>query len=217
MKLENFRNNGTNVIELNLSCPNLNSSQIVANKSGEVLKIISYIKNEFAKKNIKNNILIAKLAGSDMALLNSSKQAQEAEIDAITILPILYATGFYTGLIKQSQSLPMGMPLLGNIQGTIYGGGLGPITRQLVINLKKNISVSIIASGGCLGGMNSLILEKTDGFIQTMLTGAIATEIVTPFYPFTQEKILEIDCVVNNYSRILSKNKGYNVKLQNLS
>jgi len=83
--------------------------------------------------------------------------------------------------------------------------------------LRKNISVPIIASGGCLGGMNSSILEKTDGFIQTMLTGAIAIEIVTPFYPFTQEKILEIDHVVNNYSHILTKNKEYNVKLQNLS
>ncbi len=197
--------NGVNIIELNLSCPNLNTSTIVADKQGMVYRIINQIKNEFSKKNYSCT-LIAKLAGDDNALLNSAKQAEDSEIDAITILPLLRATSFYTGLIKQHQPMAIGDPLLGNIHGTIYGSGFGPITRQYLLNLKAYIKTPIIASGGCLGGFNSTIIEKTDGLVQTMFAGAIATEVVTPFYPFNQEKLQEIDEILNQYNQFVTNN-----------
>ena len=204
--------NGVTVIELNLSCPNLNSATIVADKNGMVYKIISYMKNEFYKRNY-NCTLIAKLAGDVNSLLNSSIQAEEAGIDFITILPLLRSTGFYTGLINSDTSLEIGDPLLGNKHGTIYGGGFGPITRQYLINLKRKIKTPIIASGGCLGGFNSSIIEKADGLIQTMFAGAIATEVVTPFYPFDQEKLLEIDKVMIEYQKFINNNS---VKFQQI-
>ena len=94
--------------------------------------------------------------------------------------------------------------MLGNTHGTIYGAGFGPITRQYLINLKKNISTPIIASGGCMGGFNSSIIEKVDGLVQTLFYGAIATEVVTPFYPFNQEKLLEIDQVLLQYKNYIN-------------
>ena len=198
--------NGVNVIELNLSCPNLNTINIVADKHGMVFKIINHMKNEFNKRNYTCT-LIAKLAGDDTALLNSSMQAEAAGIDIITILPLLRSTGFYTGLINHNYSLQIGDPLLGNIHGTIYGGGFGPITRQYLINLKQKIKIPIIASGGCLGGFKSSIVEKTDGLLQTLFAGAVATEVVAPFYPFNEERLQEIDMVLNEYQKYINKNQ----------
>jgi hypothetical protein len=171
-----------------------------------------FLSNQFNKRNY-NCTLIAKLAGDDNSLLNSSLQAEEAGIDIITILPLLRSTGFYTGLIYHDASLKIGEPLLGNTHGTIYGAGFGAITRQYLINLKKKIKIPIIASGGCLCGFNSSIIEKTDGLIQTMFAGAIATEVVTPFYPFDQEKLLEIDKILIEYQKYINNNS---VKFQQL-
>ena len=64
-----------------------------------------------------------------------------------------------------------------------------------------------------MGGFNSSIIEKADGLIQTMFAGAIATEVVTPFYPFDQEKLLEIDKVMIEYQKFINNNS---VKFQQI-
>lgn len=195
---------GSSVIEFNLSCPNLNKHDIVANQPGMIELILHHIKNEFEKRNLTNYFLIAKLAGNDASLVNIAKQAQLAGADAITVLPLLRATGFYTGLIKNQLEQQIQEPLLGNIHGTVYGEGLGPLTRQLVVDLKEIIDIPIIASGGCLGGVNSSILEKTDGLIQTMMAGANAIEVVSSFYPFSIDKLMEVDVILDKYKNYIN-------------
>lgn len=112
-----------------------------------ISKVISFIKNEFEKRNYIDAFIIAKIAGNDKSLIQLALQAQNAGADAITILLLLRATSYYTGLVSQ-QSIKIGTPLLGNIHGTVYGAGLGPLTRQLIINLRENIHIPLIASGG---------------------------------------------------------------------
>lgn len=196
---------GSKVIELNLSCPNLGTNGIVADRLEKVRLIISHLKNEFEKRNYKNYFLIAKLAGNDSSLFKVAKEAETAGIDAITILPLLRAVAFYTGLIEtEKSSYKSGEYLLGNKDGTVYGEGLGPLTRYLVMELRKHIHIPIIASGGCLGGYYSSIFEKADGLIQTIMAGAHAVTVVSPFYPFNQEKLLEIDLVLDEYHNYYS-------------
>ncbi len=195
--------NGITSIELNLSCPNLNKHEIIANNAQSVYEIIHSIKQAFARKGYNLYTLIAKLAGSEETISQSALAAVEAGIDAITILPLLRATAFYTGLTSANiNHKKIGTPLLGNIHGTTYGSGLGPITRQLTINLSKIIKVPIIASGGCLCGMNNTIIEKTDGLIQTLLSGAQFTAAVSSFFPFTPDKLEEIDLIIDYYNTL---------------
>lgn len=200
--------NGITIFELNLSCPNLNTHQLVSHQESMVYKIIAHIKNNLVQKNIKDYKIIAKLAGNIEELSITAKQAEAAGADIITILPVLRATGFYTGLIDYPQAnLAIGDYLLGNTHGTTYGSALGPITRYLVMKLKTEINLPIIASGGCLCGINNSITEKTDGLIQTIMSGASAVAAVSPFYPFSSKKLQEINMIIESYKNYLKLNR----------
>lgn len=74
------------------------------------------------------------------------------------------------------------------------------------MNLAKIIKIPLIASGGCLCGINNSILEKSDGLIQTMLSGAKLVAAVSAFYPFNREKLLEIDNILQRYEEFMAKN-----------
>lgn len=74
------------------------------------------------------------------------------------------------------------------------------------MNLAKIIKIPLIASGGCLCGINNSILEKSDGLIQTMLSGAKLVAAVSAFYPFNREKLLEIDNILQLYEEFIAKN-----------
>lgn len=206
---------GSKIVELNLSCPNLNTHNVVAEGGEKIFKIIEYLRNEYEKKGIKGYSIIAKLAGSDQNILDLAKHAQRGGAGAITVLPLLRAIGFHSGVFA-AKEVAIGTPLLGNKIGSIHGAGLGPVTMNLLAQLRAGVDIPLIASGGCIGGCYSTIEEQLDGLIQAIMVGAVAVEAVTPFYPLTTDKLAKIESLYGAYQEFLNEHNLTAIELRNL-
>ncbi len=158
---------GAIAVELNLSCPNLNED-IPAQHPEQVFEEVK------KAKSLCNIPVIVKLTGWKCDLTKTAQAAQDAGADAIVVSNLFPGTGFYTGLVKQDYSYKIGEPLVGRGYGAYTGKAFLSGVLLMIQQLRKEIKIPIIATGGCCTDLDSMI--------QTFMSGADAIETVTPLY-----------------------------------
>jgi len=141
-------------IELNLSCPHAEISQIAHSPD------LTY---EFVKsaKEVSNVPIFAKLTPNASDYVSVGKAAQEAGADAIVAINTVRAMRID---IQQQR------PILGNSVGGLSGPSIFPIAVRCVFDLHRALSIPIIGVGG---------VSSWEDAVELHLAGANAIQIGT--------------------------------------
>jgi len=156
-------------IELNLSCPNIETDSIFATDERLMAEIIEACRRSTGKP------LIAKLSPSVPDIAPFARSAEEAGSDALCV------ANTFTGMAIDPVRLT---PVLGNTRGGVTGPGLLPIILHLVWSAARASSLPVIASGGVFTGADAM---------QYLLAGASAVQIGTASFrePLAMRRILK--------------------------
>lgn len=155
-------------IELNLSCPNIETDSIFATDEALMAEIIAACRQSTGKP------LIAKLSPSVPDIAPFARAAERAGSDALCV------ANTFTGMAIDPVRL---RPVLGNVRGGVTGPGLLPIILHLVWTAARASALPVIASGGVYSGADAL---------QYLLAGACAVQIGTASFrePLAMRRIL---------------------------
>lgn len=154
-------------IELNVSCPNLKSKQII----GADLSDLALITSQVCK--LANYPVFVKLTPS------VSKITQFAKVAAENGASGLVMCNTFHGLVIDELS---GKPLVGNKIGGYSGSGIKPIVLNYIYQVYQVVDIPIIASGG---------VSSAQDVIDYLSAGASAVQIGTANY-FNKRACLDI-------------------------
>jgi len=171
---------GPSALELNLSCPHAEISQI--SHSPEVTS--TYVK---AVKDAVNLPVFAKLTPNATDYVSVGKAAEKAGADAIVAINTIRAMQID---IHQQR------PVLGNLTGGLSGPPIFPIAVRCVYDLYNALSIPIIGVGG---------VSTWEDAVEMHLAGASAIQIGTA----VMENI-EVFSKIKKGVHVYLKEKGYN-------
>ena len=144
---------GFQAIELNLSCPNIESGALFSHSANLTAAAVAAVK--------ANNSLpvLVKLAPNVPDITEIALAAVDAGADALTISNTLPAMKI---------DIKTRRPVLGNVTGGLSGEGLRPVSLALVYRAAQAVDVPIIGVGGIFTGEDAL---------EYILAGATAVQI----------------------------------------
>ena len=144
---------GFQALELNLSCPNIESGAMFSHSANLTSAAVAAVK--------ANNDLpvLVKLAPNVPDITEIALAAVDAGADALTISNTLPAMKIDTNTRR---------PVLGAITGGLSGEGLRPVSLALVYRAAKVVDVPIIGVGGIFTGEHAM---------EYILAGATAVQI----------------------------------------
>lgn len=142
-------------IELNLSCPNIETDSIFATDVRAMAEIIEACRKRTTKP------LISKLSPNVSDIVPFVKAAEATGSDAVCI------ANTFTGMAIDIRNR---RPVIGNLRGGVTGPGLLPVILYHVWNAAEHSDLPIIASGG---------IFRTEDAIQYLLAGACAVQVGT--------------------------------------
>jgi len=148
--------NGVDMIELNISCPNVKAGGMsfgVCPKSVE--KIVSAVR-PYAKKP-----LIIKLTPNVANIAENAKSAESAGADAVSLINTL------AGMAVDYKTRK---PILARGFGGLSGPAVKPIALKMVHDCHKAVKIPIIGMGG---------ITSAEDIIEFMLCGAFAVQVGT--------------------------------------
>jgi dihydroorotate dehydrogenase (NAD+) catalytic subunit len=128
-------------IELNVSCPNVESGLIVGEQPGETLALCK------ALRPLTDKPLIVKLTPNTSDPAAIAAAAQEGGADAVSLINTLRATGFGRG---------SGEPWLGAGSGGLSGPAVRPIALDQVRRVAAEVSIPVIGMGGIESGADAV-------------------------------------------------------------
>lgn len=163
--------------EINVSCPNVKKGGIEFSSDKKLFtELINKIRNKTDK------LLIVKLSPSAGSIIDFARIAEKNFMDAVTV-----ANTFKSAWIDINKREL-------KIKGGLSGPAIFPIILNIIMEIRKVLTIPIIASGG---------IFNSDTAIQYLLAGATALQIGT--YNFIDPMIsLKIIDDIRNY---LNKNK----------
>ena len=144
-------------IELNVSCPNVKAGGMVFGKDMKTLfSLVAQIKKETPLPP-----LWVKLTPNVTDILDFARVVEDAGADAVTI------ANSYTGIAVDVDHERL---TLGNLTGGLTGPAIKPLSQYAVWRVASQISLPVIASGGCSSARDVL---------EYLLIGAQAVQIGT--------------------------------------
>ena len=144
------------IIEVNLSCPNLDKNSVIPAQSASLtFDILTQIRHHFS------GLMIAKLAPNVTDLTEIARAAQRAGAHALTI------ANSYPALAIDALHQQF---LLGHRTGGLSGPAIKPLTQKLVWEVAKQVNLPIIGVGGIQSGLD---------VAEYLLCGAIAVQLGT--------------------------------------
>ncbi len=165
---KDYEKAGVIAIELNLSCPHMPKGLVEKDQENWMVTAIKETK-KYCKLPV-----FAKLTAWNRNLVKDAKDAQEAGADAVVVSNLFPGTGYFTGLVEQETEYKIGDCLLGHGFGAYTGGNFLSGVLLMIKQLKNELNIPIIATGGCC--------QSVDSLAQSFLAGAAAFETVTPLY-----------------------------------
>lgn len=129
------------LIELNLSCPNLKHTKLIAQDPAATHEVVAALKKISAKP------LIAKLSPNVTDIAAVAFAAQEAGADAVSLVNTFSA---------MAVDVHRRRPVLGNVTGGLSGPAIKPIALKMVYDVKKRVTIPIIAMGGIMTAEDAL-------------------------------------------------------------
>ncbi len=146
-------------IELNLSCPNVKKG---GTAFGTDPKSVYKLVNSTRKATSLD--IWAKLPPDPFHIVEIAKAAEEGGADALTLSNTLPAMAVDVEAMK---------PLLGGVTGGISGKAVREIGLRIVYEVKKAVSVPLIASGG---------ISSTEDALAFIMVGASALQLGTALF-----------------------------------
>jgi dihydroorotate dehydrogenase (NAD+) catalytic subunit len=168
--IEKINNTNVQIIELNISCPNVKAG-------GMAYGIKSEVAYEFVKeiKKIARKPLMVKLSPNAENIVEMALRCEEAGADSISLINTL--KGFAIDVYKRK-------PIFENVYAGLSGPAVKPIALRMVHEVAKAVEIPIIGLGGISSGIDA---------IEFMMAGASAIQIGTVNFsnPLAGKEIIE--------------------------
>lgn len=181
---EKISDTSVDMIELNISCPNVKAGGVAFGISYDSVYEITKSVKKYSKKP-----LIVKLTPNTSNITNTAKAAEDGGADCISLINTI------TGMAVDIKSR---RPVLANITGGLSGPAIKPVALRMVYQAYKAVSIPIIGIGGII---------TAEDVIEFMLCGATAVQIGTAnlINPYA---MIEMIKGLENY---LKENKIYDI------
>ena len=158
------------MIELNISCPNVKEGGISFGREAEtVRKITEQVKNHCLLP------LVVKLSPNVASIADVAKGAEDGGADAISLINTL------TGMAINAKTR---RPILANVTGGLSGPCIKPVALRMVYEAAKAVKIPVIGMGGIMTGEDAA---------EFMIAGASAVQVGTANIsdPFACKRIIE--------------------------
>lgn len=146
---------GIDGIEINISCPNMRTSELIAQSEGLTADVVETVKSATKKT------VITKLSPNVTNIVSIAKAAESAGSDAVSLINTITA---------MAVDIKTGESGLGNITGGLSGPAIKPIALHMVWKVYHGIRIPIMGMGG--------IMDWRDA-IEFILCGAKALMVGT--------------------------------------
>jgi len=178
------------MVELNISCPNVKEGGIAFGVIAESAEMITK-----AVRAKLHKPLIVKLSPNVTDITEIARAVESGGADAVSLINTLL--GMKIDINKRK-------PILANITGGLSGPAVFPIAVRMVWQVKKAIKLPIIGMGGVTTG---------DDAVEIMLAGADAVAVGTaafcnPYAPIDIRDGIEQYCIKNNIAKVTELTGG---------
>lgn len=154
MGIEKLNNTEVDIIELNISCPNVKHGGMAFGiKSDVAYKVVSEVKS------ICNKPLMVKLSPNAEDIIDMAYKCCEAGADSISMVNTFKAMAID---IKNRK------PVFNNISAGLSGPAIKPIALRMVYEVCKHIDVPVVGIGG---------ISSTEDAIEFIMAGAHAVQV----------------------------------------
>ncbi|MEE0930252.1 MAG: dihydroorotate dehydrogenase [Acutalibacteraceae bacterium] len=172
---EKLSDTDVDMIELNISCPNVKSGGVQFGTSCESVGAITKAVRQYCKKP-----LIIKLSPNVMDIVSIAQAAEAEGADAISMINTL------TGM---RIDINTGKPIIRNNTGGLSGPAVFPVAVRMVYQVAQAVNIPIIGMGG---------ISTWQDAVEMMIAGATALQIGTVLFkdPYAPVKINE---GINNF------------------
>ena len=168
--VEKLRGTDIDMIELNISCPNVKSGGMAFGiKSDVAYEVVSKIKA------IADKPIMVKLSPNAEDIVDMAIQCEKAGADSVSLINTL--KGLAIDPYKRK-------PVFDNIYAGVSGPAVKPIALRMVHEVSKAVSIPVIGLGGIVSGVDA---------IEFMMAGASAIQIGTVnfFNPNAGKEVIE--------------------------
>ena len=168
--IEMLRGTDIQMIELNISCPNVKSGGMAFGiKSNVAYEVVSKIKK------IADKPLMVKLSPNAEDIVDMAVKCQEAGADSISLINTL--KGLAIDPYKRK-------PVFNNVYAGVSGPAVKPIALRMVHEVSKAVDIPVIGLGGITTGIDA---------IEFMMAGASAVQFGTVSFanPMAGKEIIE--------------------------
>lgn len=153
-------------LELNLSCPNIVSSQLTVSSRQYEIKIIAQDEEAIEKivkavRRATKRMIITKLSPNVTDIAKMAKAAEDAGSDAVSLV---------NTFLGMAVDIETKKPKLGNVTGGLSGPAIKPLALRMVWSAYNKVRIPIIGIGG--------IMDWRDA-IEFILCGATAVQVGT--------------------------------------
>lgn len=155
--VERLQDTPVDIIEVNISCPNVHEGGIPFGSNPKVVEQIT----KAAKKASTQKPIMMKLSPNVADIREAAKAAQAGGADSISLINTL--TGMAVSLEKRR-------PILKNVVGGLSGPAIKPVALRMVYQACSVVDIPVIGMGGIMSGIDAL---------EFMLCGAAAVQVGT--------------------------------------
>lgn len=168
--IEKINNTNVQIIELNISCPNVKAG-------GMAYGIKSDVAYEFVKemKKIAKKPLMVKLSPNAENIVDMALKCEAAGADSVSLINTL--KGLAIDPYKRK-------PVFNNVYAGLSGPAVKPVALRMVHEVSKAVEIPVIGLGGITSGIDA---------IEFMMAGASAIQIGTVNFsnPMAGKEIIE--------------------------
>ena len=158
------------IIELNISCPNVNHGGMAFGTSPEAAREVTE-----AVKKVTTKPLYVKLTPNVTNIAEIAKACEQGGADGIVLI---------NTLLGMRINLKTRKPVIANKMGGFSGPAIFPVALRMVYQVYEAVNIPIIGVGG---------IEKAEDVIEMMLAGATAVEVgaANLVNPYACKEIIE--------------------------
>lgn len=155
--VEKLQDTAVDIIEVNISCPNVHEGGIPFGSNPKVVESIT----KAAKAASPNKPIMMKLSPNVADIRDAAKAAQAGGADSISLINTL--TGMAIDLDRRR-------PILKNVVGGLSGPAIKPVALRMVYQACSVVDIPVVGMGGIMTGRDAL---------EFMMCGAAAVQVGT--------------------------------------
>ena len=148
------KENQVEIIEVNISCPNVHNGGMAFGTSKEAAREVTK-----AVKSVTTKPVYIKLSPNVTNIVEIAKACEEGGADGIVLI---------NTLLGMRINLKTKKPVIANKMGGFSGPAIFPVALRMVYQVYEAVNIPIIGVGG---------IETADDVIEMMLAGATAVEV----------------------------------------